>query len=233
MSTEPCSDLSTEQLVTLRATYQQGMAVVSEACPSDETLAAVAVGELTSEERTLVADHIVGCVSCAAGYRTLRELHAAAAQQAVDVPARDRLSGRTVGRSLLAVAATLLLAIVGFRSIVPAPSPPGADLMRGVESQMVEPQTVAVSPLDGAKLAEAPPALAWQALVAATGYQVRLFDAEAEPLWESSAVIEPRIDLPSAVVDQLEMGQAYFWVVRPSGPVERRELGPFWFEVGE
>ena len=63
MSDEP---LSKEQLALLRASYQQTMSEGSQACPDDETLVTLVLGD---GERTAVADHVVACRRCTDRYR--------------------------------------------------------------------------------------------------------------------------------------------------------------------
>ncbi len=233
---EPPTD---EQLAAFRSTYQHTMATASEDCPGDEALAAMVVGELTSQDQAHLADHIVSCAACAAGYRTLRELHSEAVTTPTSIEAVS--SGRSLqaprrrrsGLMMLAAAAMILLAVAAFRFSGPVFLPPADDSALRSDSGGSDSEGMPVLPADGAVLFEVPTSLTWPSLVAATSYQVRLFDANAEPLWESAAVLESRVDLPPAIVDGLAVGQSYFWVVRPSGSVDRRELGPFWFEVGE
>ncbi|MCP3956756.1 MAG: hypothetical protein GY719_02770 [bacterium] len=222
MSVETLSD---SQLAELRASYRQAMDAGSESCPEDENLAALATGELGGESPGL-ADHVVSCRRCAERYRTLRELHLAA---------EGRTGGRVTRwrrplRATFAVAAMLVVALGLYHFLAP-PTPDSSrsgagDQLRTTVSELE------VTPADGAVLGAPPRSLAWPAQTGAGTYRVHLFDAGAEPLWESGPLSEPGVDLPEPQVAELRSGGSFFWVVRMSGFSQRRELGPFWFEVG-
>ena len=216
-----------DRLGDLGAIYRRTMSPGSSACPGDETLAALAVGELAGEERERVVDHLVGCRRCVESYQTLRELHREASQSkpiaAPMTPGRGRWA-----RSALAVAA-LALAALGLSywvGVVPISEP--SDLAMQLRNSVAIEREI--TPVDGA-IGPAPLFLAWPPQVGATGYRVVLFDAAAESIWESDVSSEVRLSLPEAVVSALRAGESYFWVVRTRGLAERSELGPFWFEV--
>ena len=218
---EPLSDSRLEEL---RASYRQTMTAGSESCPGDEALAALAVGERDGESAGL-ADHVVTCRRCAERYRTLRELHRAADRRATPEARRRRRPLRAV----FAVAAMLVVALGLYRFLaLPSqePSPGGTEDPLRASAAGIE-----VTPADGAALEAPPRSLSWSAQIGAGTYRVLLFDAAAEPLWESEPLDRPRVDLPEPAVEQLRGGGSYFWVVRRSGFAKRRELGPFWFEV--
>ena len=221
--------LSDEQLAGWRAAYRQTMAGGSEACPEDETLAAVAAGEEGGEARQHTADHIVSCRRCADRYRTLRELHLEAQGRLGTVPQRSA-SWQLYGGLAAAALVFLALGITRFLPQVMGTSP-GVSPVRGGQHSSVAVE--GLSPVDGAVLERPPAELRWPEQTGASGYRVRLFDALAVPLWASDSRDDARIEIPATVAERLEPGSAYFWVVRVLGRSERRELGPFWFEVAE
>ena len=91
-----------------------------------------------------------------------------------------------------------------------------------------------VRPAPDSELSAPPRELAWPGAPGATGYRVRLYDARAEPLWESGLLEEPRIEVPTEAISIMEAageGAAFLWTVEIEGPPTRDPLGPFWFRV--
>lgn len=215
---------SDSEVADLRAAYRQTMRLGSGHCPGDEELSALVVGELLASDRQRLVDHLVGCRSCCDSYRTLQELHAEASAGEPAPASRRRW------RAGLAFAAAVLAALGLFRLF----APPGPAQQDGAETALRSalPLAAAVDPPDGA-VGPAPRSLSWPAQVGATGYRVVLFDAAAEPIWESEVSTELSLEVPESIRPSLIAGDAYFWVVRTRGLAERSELGPFWFEVDE
>jgi hypothetical protein len=178
------------------------------ACPGAEALAALAVGEGDAAVRLALADHVGACASCAADFRLLRELHAEASPRA-----RPSRRAWLVGAAAAAVAAVALTPL----------------LLRDRDDR-VRGQGAQTRPADGERLGEPPETLAWPAQPGATGYRVKLFRGDASPLWESEATA-PVATLPPEVREGLRTGGSWYWTVEALGPVQRRRLGPFWFEL--
>ncbi|HEX2223053.1 MAG TPA: hypothetical protein VHN15_02480, partial [Thermoanaerobaculia bacterium] len=59
------------ELMDWRRAYRRLQEAGSDACPPEEALAALAVGEVPEERRAALADHVVACRRCAALYRDL------------------------------------------------------------------------------------------------------------------------------------------------------------------
>lgn len=204
------------RLAAWRDAYRAGMAPGSPACPREEELAALALGELQGETRTGVADHVVACRRCADSHRILRELHLEAAGRA---RARNRA---WLG---MASAAALVVVAAGVLTSRPPAVPAGASAeLRGWEAGAVEPPP-------GAVLAAAPARLAWTAQPGARGYRARLYDADGDLLWEGTAGAEGRLPLPPEAVAALSPGHSYFWTVVPLDAGVSTRLGPYWFQV--
>jgi hypothetical protein len=162
-------------------------------------------------ERQALADHVATCASCAADFRLLRELHAEAS--------RDAAAGRPSRRVWLAAAAAALAAVALLPLLLREP----ADQVRGTANE--------VRPADGAVLERAPEVLAWPAEPGARAYRVRLFQADATPLWDSGEVAGPPVRLPAEQLAGMRAGGSWYWTVEALGPVQRRRLGPFWFQL--
>ncbi|MGH9382488.1 MAG: zf-HC2 domain-containing protein [Thermoanaerobaculia bacterium] len=204
-----------------REAYQSGMQTGSGACPGNETLAALVLGELSGNERAALVRHVSECRRCAEGYRTLLALHAEAGSM---LPRRRMRWPAVAAAAVLAVGLGVTLVWLA------RTGGPGAvdDAVRGgsVDEK-------AVDPADGAVLPSPPVALSWPADADATGYRVRLYDSAAEPLWESHPIASSEIELPPSVREDLIAGQAYFWVVEVAGSSTGRRQGPYWFELSE
>jgi len=210
MAPEPDDDVA-----SWRRAYRSTLTAAPGDCPGDEALAALALGELDGEARARVADHVVACARCADDVRLLGEMHREASR------GRTRWPGLRVAAAaaaVVAVAAGLLL-----HGRVPATDD---DRLRGGD----RPQ--AVAPLPDARLADAPAELAWRAAEGARAYRLRLFDARAEPVWESGLSAETSRPLPAEIRARLRPGASYFWIVDVQGPEPATRLGPFWFHLG-
>lgn len=180
-------------------------------CPDAEALAGLALGEGDDDARRRLADHVAGCAACAADYRLLREMHREASREPARRPSRRAWIAAAAAASLAAgVLAPLLLREAG-------------DPVRGT--------AVEVRPADGAVLQAPPAALEWPAEPDARGYRVKLYRGDASLLWESGDVAGPPATLPPKVRDGMRAGESWYWTVEAAGPVQRRRIGPFWFQL--
>jgi hypothetical protein len=214
------------ELAAWREAYRSLQTAGSPDCPDDETLAALATGESLGAERERLADHVAGCRRCADRYRTLRDLHRAAAADPVRGGARSGGSGSPL--RLLAAAAAVL-GVIGLAWIAVLPRETGdPDALRGGPA-VVE----GVRPAPDARLATPPRELTWPARDGALSYRVILYDAASSPLWTSGTVSAPRLPLPDEARSRLTAGGSYFWVVEVDLGTRSSRLGPFWFSLEE
>jgi hypothetical protein len=197
-----------------REAYRTLMDGGSPACPADERLAALAVGELEAAERLALADHVARCRRCGPAYAVLRDLDREAARQRRPRP-RWTLP--------LAAAATLLVA-AAVATQVRGPRAPAGDDVRG-------PGAGEVRPSPGAVLPAPPDELAWPPGPEGSTYRVRVHAADGDVLWTSAPLPEPRADLAAPVLDRLAPGHAYFWTVEVHGGAVPERRGPYWFQV--
>lgn len=216
MADEP---LGAGELSAWRQAFESGRPTGASPCPDDERLAALVTGELSGAERERVADHVVVCRRCAEAYRTLAELHAEAQRRSA---ARGRLRPWAVAAGLVLVTGLALLAGRAGRW---APGRDPGDVLRSTTAGQ------GVVPAPGAVLAAAPPGFRWPPLAGAPS-RLRLFDAEAELVWESAVEGDGALSLPGEVAARLRSGASYYWVVESEAGGARRRLGPFWFEIG-
>lgn len=216
MADEP---LGAGELSAWRQAFESGRPTGASPCPDDERLAALVTGELSGAERERVADHVVVCRRCAEAYRTLAELHAEALRSSA---ARRRPWRWAVAAGL---ALTAGLALLAGRAGRWAPAEDPVDVLRSTAAER------GVAPAPGAVLAAAPSGFRWSP-VAGSRSRLRLFDAEAELVWESAVEDDGALPLPQEVAARLRPGASYFWVVESDAGGARRRLGPFWFEIG-
>lgn len=210
--------LGAGELSAWRQAYAAGRPAGGAPCPDDERLAALVTGELAGEERERIADHVVACRRCAEAYRTLVEVHAEAQRgSAARWPRRWALAA-----GLVLVAG---LALLTWRAGPRAPGRDAGDVLRSTAAGQ------GVVPAPGAVLASAPSVFRWPPLAGARS-RLRLFDAEAEPVWESAVETDGALALPEEVVGRMRAGASYYWVVESEAGAARRRLGPFWFEIG-
>jgi hypothetical protein len=216
MAIEPSAE---RELSAWRAAFETDREPPAAGCPADERLAALVTGELAGPERDAVADHVVGCRRCAAAYRTLVELDAAARRLST---ARDRRPWLWAAAASLVVASGLAIHLGRFDGA-------GAGRERGDVLRSVA-EDADLSPVPGAVLAAAPAGFRWPAVAGARG-TLRLFDVEGEPVWESGFEEAGTLALPSEVAGRLRPGAAYYWVVESPAGGARGRLGPYWFEL--
>lgn len=217
--------LRREELERWREVYAAELPEAGATCPSEERLAALAMGEVSGAARTELADHVVACPRCAEAYRTLAELHRAAGEAG-----RGREPERTRKRSwlLAGAAAAALAAAVGLAVFELPERPPGEGAVRGTGAGELD-----TDPADGARLAAAPERLSWspgETREEEVTYRVVLYDAESVPLWQSEPTEERSVELPGPVREDLTPG-TYYWRIRAEAGFERSSSPLLRFEI--
>ncbi len=181
------------------------------ACLSDEVVQRAARGELESDERDKVIDHLISCSDCAEAVQVVRSLNGWAREAA-----GEKIRRRIVPfekRRLLAFAAVALLAVAtGIvwetqrRGVAPRP-----EVLRGPDASQ---PTVELSPRDGEKLHEPPQTLS--VLVPpdpGSRYVTTLFDSDLAPIWRSEESGSLVFEVPALVRNGLKVGRCYHWRV--------------------
>ena len=195
------------------------------ACPSDERLASLALGELGGAERTELTGHVVSCRRCSRAMKDLLELQREAERE---LPPSRR---RGWPRWRIAVAAAVVIFVAGLPVLLRRNGPsPGAtpSFPRGQAAA-----AGAIEPTDRSTLSAAPARLRWPKETGADGYQVVLYDLESTPIWESPVVVAAEVEIPASVRTALRVGSDYYWRVttiagidRRSSPLHRFHLAP-------
>jgi hypothetical protein len=190
--------------------------------PDADDYAALLDGRLDPAQREALLARVANDADAALMLQMAMELRAAA-EAAVARPAASvtplRPPARPPWRWVQAIAASLLVAVGAAVWLRPPPQ----DVLRGNVTPALS------DPADGARLTAAPSRLRWAAQPGVTRYQVRLYDARAELIWQSAATaVELSIDEPMR--ERIVDGQ-YFWRVEWAG-AEGAGLGPYRFEVG-
>ncbi|MBZ0114132.1 MAG: hypothetical protein K8J08_16840 [Thermoanaerobaculia bacterium] len=199
-------------------------------CCDDEALVRGVLGEMALDERTRLADHLVTCRECAVRYRLAAELHAI-------VEVSDRPTAAPVRAIRWGAVAALALALLAVAFAVRLWIPDSATLEPRSVDVVRGPSSAILMPPDGAVLRVAPETLVWPA-PSVGDYRVRLFDHQAEPIWETIVEVggeeeNGTVDLPAAVRGRLQSGAAYFWVIDGLGGAAGLRHGPSWFELQE
>lgn len=222
----------------LEALHRRSTAPADRAgCPSAEALFSLVdpAASLDPAERERLVDHVAACSACAEELRLMRSLgpwseslaaRLTEAGEAPRVPPPRALRARRRLFRPLALAAVLAAAVGGavlLRQNLPL-LPTTPEVERGAAAAEVSPEPDSV-------LQAPPETLRWAAQAGAVRYRVKLYDEEANLLWNGPASRQPRVPLPPAVRNRLHPGAAYFWVVEVEGPVQRRQLGAFWFRL--
>ena len=200
----------------LRDAYRALQEPGSERCPSDDDLAALAVGELEPARRDALADHVTGCRPCSENAAILLETHAEAAPRLPAGPSR---------RVVWIAAALFALMVSG--TVIVVRSARREEAFRAASPAVA----AAVEPAEGARLSSPPVAFRWPPSAGAERYRLKVFTSAGDVLWEADAGTDHAIAVPEGVRARVEAGRSYFWTVEVQLPFEKQRLGPFSFTL--
>lgn len=179
------------------------------ACVDDDTIAALAAGTLSSEQRAGVLPHVASCARC---HALLASVARALADDGVarEVRAIDNAGWRRVSRIVLPLAAAAVLLLL----VWPRGLDDGGPGHRG-PAIIVATAPVPISPVGA--VAEAA-RLQWAAVPGADRYRVTLFDAGGGVLYETQLP-----DTVAALPDSIALapGRPYLWKVEARTGVDR------------
>lgn len=165
----------------------------------------LACGELSAPERIRARTHIAACGECARIDAALSTLREEALTFDPGVPERSAAPAARPVVRWLAMAAGLAVAVGGAAYLLrsPALQPDGPATVRG--AQDARPQ--ARAPLGAQKVA--PQSFSWAPIPHARRYQVKLFSADAQPIWTSPPIEGTTTPWP----DGFSAPGTYYWQV--------------------
>lgn len=203
--------MSDRDLDAYREAYRYSLQNSGQVPPTDEELAALVTGELSTRDRDRVVLAMLKSPEAIEKHRILEELH----QQRPD-------SGPVHGRRYrgLAVAAAIVLA-VSVWTFLPTDVP--------VSQRTGDP--VSSSPSGNVALRVPPGVYEWTAEPGARRYRITVYSNAGERLWQSDWVTQVRQSAPGGDELPLERGARYYWTVDIDGGVGRDSLGPYWFRL--
>jgi hypothetical protein len=172
-------------------------------CPDDETLAALAAGELPSGDRGEVVAHLAGCGRCRAVVGSLARAFEDPSVSKARRTAGPRPGLRLDRLAIPAAAAAVLLVAVLARPAANAPSGPA----HRASDVPIAATPVPISPLGAVGR---PQALRWGAVTRADRYRVTLFGAGGSMLYQLE-LPDTAAPLPDSV--PLPAGHRYLWKV--------------------
>jgi len=190
--------------------------------PDADDFTALLDGRLDPARREALLARVAEDADAALMLQMAMELRAAA-EAAVAPPTasvtRLRPRARPPWRWLQALAASLLVAVGAAVWLRPPPQ----DVLRSSATAAL------IEPPDGARLTAAPTRLRWSAQPGVARYQVRLYDARAELIWQSDPVAAVELKIDESTRGRIGNGD-YLWRVEWAG-AEGAGLGPYRFEV--
>lgn len=201
-----------DELARLRSAFAEpeGPAPEPEACPPSDRIWLAVRGELPPDGLREVVDHVAACPACAEDWRIAMVFEEEARAAGSASPERIRPTRRGIAhyRAWMAVAATILVAVVGLRLHQPGPRPQEPVFRSG--------QTQAVEMLvpDGAPVSRRSCALTWKATPDAASYRLRVTDAALNTLYEDG-VAATAYTVPESALAGLAPGTKLYWAVTP------------------
>lgn len=190
--------------------------------PDADEFTALLDGRLDPARREALLARVAEDADAALMLQMAMELRVAA-EAAVAPPTASitplRPRARPPWRWVQALAASLLVAVGAAVWLRPPPQ----DVLRSSATATL------IEPADGARLTAAPTRLRWAAQPGVARYQVRLYDARAELIWQSEPVAAVELEIDESTRGRIGNGD-YLWRVEWAG-AEGAGLGPYRFEV--
>lgn len=198
-------------------------------CLDADLLARMRLDDLDDATRASAIEHLAECSDCAGEYRALDGL-----DRALDysprpvVPFPAPVTAREARwRSFAAAAMLALVAAIGFTIWrVDGPVAPGDGRDRGTHTV-----TLRTMPAHQTVVAEPPSRLVWEPIPDATAYQVRMYDSESTPIWQSEFTITSQIAVPDEIRGLMRRGTPVYWRVIAVTPAEHRASSLLQFTV--
>ena len=179
-----------------------------EACPPSDRIWLAVRGELPPDELREIVDHIATCPACAEDWRIAMVFEEESrAAPAPPIPVRSR-SATSRHRVWIALAASILVAVVGFQ-IIPKPEvPEQEERYRGEEIGIH-------SLIEGQSLPREAFILRWTPMDGAEAYNLEVQTAYLDPLFRAEGLTTTFCQVPPDKLARLQSGDKVHWKVTP------------------
>jgi hypothetical protein len=203
-----------DELARLRAAFAapavsaKGAKEEPEACPPSDRIWLAVRGELPPDELRGIVDHIATCSACAEDWRIAMvfEEESRAVVPAPPLPLRTK-TVTVRHRAWMAIAASILVAVVGFQLRQPkVPEQEAIDrggVPTGVQSLVTEPL-----PRDAF-------VLRWKASPVAESYNLQVSTIGYDPLFQADGLTSTKCRVPAESLTRMRSGDKVLWAVTP------------------
>jgi hypothetical protein len=169
-----------------------------EACPPSDRIWLAVRGELPPDELREIVDHIAACPACAEDWRIAMVFEEARPP----VPVRYR--------AWMAVAATILVAVLGYQQIYQHKSPVTPPPYRSGGGQMIE----SLVP-ENAAIPRQHFVLSWKRVPGAASYTLTITEAATLTTLHEAKVTTTTYTVPESALASLKSGAKILWAVTP------------------
>ncbi|HEX3130740.1 MAG TPA: zf-HC2 domain-containing protein [Thermoanaerobaculia bacterium] len=180
-----------------------------EACPPSDTIWLAVRGELPPDDLREILDHIAACPACAEDWRIAMEFEGES-RAVVPVPVPPRPADWISKYRAWAVAATILLAVVGFQIRNRTPQPPPG--YRSGQEQMIETTLPENAPLSRRSFT-----LTWRGIPEAASYNLTLtvVTDDMKPIHDATGLTSTTYTVPESAFAGVASGTKILWNVTP------------------
>ena len=176
-----------------------------EACPPPDRIWLAVRGELPPDELREIVDHIAACTACAEDWRIAMAFEEEARTAIPAVPGRTRTAAGSMRyRAWMAVAATILVAVVGLQFHKPKPH------YRSGEGKAVESLLERDASIPRQRFV-----LSWTSVPEAASYDITVQSVTLTPMHEAKGVAATSYTVPESALAGLRSGTKLSWTVTP------------------
>ncbi len=201
-----------DELSRLRAAFAAPEVAVKtapepEACPPSDRIWLAVRGELPPDGLREIVDHVATCPACAEDWRIAMVFEE---ESRADLPAPAPLQPKAATlkrRAWMAIAASILVAFIGFKFLRPKPEFRGGGEEAGIESLV-----------EGESLPRDAFILRWTPVAGAETYNLEVLTAaDLDLLYRAEGLTTTTCQVPPANLASLRSGAKVHWLVTPVG----------------
>jgi Putative zinc-finger len=208
-----------DELARLRAAFAapavsakgaKGAKEAPEACPPSDRIWLAVRGELPPDELRGIVDHIATCSACAEDWRIAMVFEEESrAAPASPIPVREKKTATVRHRAWMAIAASILVAVVGFQ-LRPQPKGPEQEAVtyRGGDPTGV--QSLVEGPLSRDAFV-----LRWTASPMAESYNLQVSTTGYDSLFQADGLTSTKCRVPAEKLTGMRSGDKVLWAVTP------------------